>query len=677
MVRLPAPRASAAGLGPAHMRTGGVDPRPRELLMIFEQAIDDAQKLFLFDKRSQQKLHEMAESAEPRSRDRSLILLTQAAFAYYNRTEQPGSDLQTTMRQVQALLREAKLFRHDRVFTTMALKLEVDVLLQAAATSYLEAVKTSASTPILTDEDQHALSICETLLRNMPASFAPLPTNWYSSLIPLFPTFRAELIDFYSQRGRDHRSGPLAAILQKLRHEMVVCAGIIHAKKFILDHRIKAANPYVLRTWLLAGVREVMQKVEEALPTELEVVSDIALPRGIAQGQLDAAVQNVNAQIEQSKAERDVRKYTGSLLQLGILNFLRGAPVDAIRGLVLTLRATGRINPEDKKIRQYRHEEFPDIPFMIGSSYLKLALADGQQRGPDRELLNKARTSLFRALVLQPRFHQAFVNALLCASLASDPEQERELTLLYLNWFENDLTQVNGVLFRNMALVNHRNAFQTLTPEAVRMLLLSAFCGGGQLTKGKKMLQELKTLYVLSAHDHSAEFLDHYRNSLRAKDAEFIADLQDAGVHSALLFYIAHAFTSRCLAPGKYDTELVLDHAQLDQGIDLNTESLYFNPKNGSALRLVETQAQIVQYAMQRTDKRWDSITGTMGQRFQFYEEYLRQEKSLKMLKDRLASVNLTHLVPEVKVSQTTLLRMDGTISGPQRERLQQRVKAT
>ena len=645
--------------------------------MIFEQAIDDAPKLFLFDKRSQQKLHEMAESAEPRSRDRSLILLTQAAFAYYNRTEQPGSDLQTTMRQVQALLREAKLFRQDRVFTTMALKLEVDVLLQAAATSYLEAAKTSASTPLLTDEDQHALSICETLLRNMPASFAPLPTNWYSSLVPLFPTFRDELIDFYSERGRDHRSGPLATILQKLRREMVVCAGIIQAKKFILEHRVKAANPYVLRTWLLAGVRDVMQKVDGALPAELEVVSDIALPKGITQAHLDAAVQNVNAQIEQSKAEKDIRKYTGSLLQLGILNVLRDAPAEVIRGLVLTLRATDRINPEDKKIRQYRHEEFPDIPFMIGSSYLKLALASRQQRGLDRELLNKARVALFRALVLQPRFHHAFVNALLCASLAPNPDQERELTLLYLNWFDNDLAQIDGVLFRNMALVNHQAAFQTLTPEAVRMLLLSAFCGSGQLTKGKKMLQELKTLYVLNAHDHSAEYLDQYRNGLRAKDAELIADLQDAGVHSALLFYIAHAFTSRCLAPGKYDAELSLDHAQLDRGIDLNTESLYFNPKNGSALRLVETQAQIIQYAMQRTDKRWDAINSTMGQRFQFYEDYLRQEKSLKLLKERLGSVNLAQLVPEVKVSQATLLRMDGTITGPQRERLQQRVNAT
>ncbi len=645
--------------------------------MIFEQAIDDAQKLFLFDKRSQQKLHEMAETADPRSRDRSLILLTQAAFAYYNRSEQPGSDLQTTMRQVQALLREAKLFRQDRVFTTMALKLEVDVLLQAAATSYLEAAKSSASTPILTDEDQHALSICETLLRNMPASFAPLPTAWYSSLIPLFPTFRDEMIEFYSQRGRDHRSGPLAEILQQLRREMVVSAGIIHAKKFILDHRIKISNPHVLRTWLLGNVRDVLQKVEGALPQELELVSEIALPRGITQAQMDSAVQNVNAQIEQSKADKDIRKYTGSLLQLGILNFLRDAPAEAIRGLVLTLRATQRINPEDKKIRQYRHEEFPDIPFMIGSSFLKLALAGRQQRAISRELLTKAQVALLRALVLQPRFHHAFVNVLLCAALASNPDQERELVLLYLNWFDNDLAQINGVLFRNMALVNHQNAFQILTPDAVRMLLLGAFCGSGQLTKGKQMLQELKTLYVLNAHDHSAEFFDHYRNALRIKDAEFIADLQDAGVHSALLFYVAHAFTSRSLAAGKYDSELSLDYAQLDQGIELNTESLYFNPKNGSALRLVETQAQIIQYAMQRTDKRWDAINSTMGQRFQFYEDYLRQEKSLKLLKDRLASVNLAQLVPEVRVSPATLLRMDGAISGAQRERLQQRVKGT
>ena len=56
-------------------------------MMIFERAINDAATMFLFDRRSQQKLEEMAEAAEPRSRDQFLIRLTHAAFAYYNAAE--------------------------------------------------------------------------------------------------------------------------------------------------------------------------------------------------------------------------------------------------------------------------------------------------------------------------------------------------------------------------------------------------------------------------------------------------------------------------------------------------------------------------------------------------------------------------------------------------------------
>ena len=645
--------------------------------MIFEKAIDDAAKMFLFDKRSQQQLHEMAEAADPRSQDRSLILLTQGAFAYYNSIEQPGSDVQGTIRTVTALLRDAKQYREDRVFTTLALKLEVDVLLQAAGLNYLEASKHSRGASIMTEEDQRALSICETLLRNMPANFNPLPTAWYSSLIPLFPTFRDDMLVFYAQRGRDHRSEPLGRILAQVRREMVVAAGVIQAKRYISDHKLRFNNSHILRTWMLGNVRDVLSKVETALPQNLETVSDIALPKGITEQQMEVAVHNINNQIDQSRSDKDIRKYTGSLLQLGILNFLRDAPEEAIRALVLALRASKRISPEDKKIRQYRHEEFPDIPFMIGSSFLRLAMANRQQRGIDRTLLFKGQSALMRALELQQHHHHAFVNLVLCASLASNPQLEDESVLLYLSRFDGDLGQINGVTFRNMALVNYQNSFQTLTPEAVRMLMLAAFCSGGQLTKAKKMLQELKTLYVLSAHDHSAEYLDLYRNALRIKDAEFIADLEDQGLHSALLFYMGHAFTSRSLASGKYDSELNLDFAQLDQGIELSTESLFFNNKNSSALRLVDTQVQILQYAMQRSEKRWDGINNTMGQRFQYFEDYLRQEKSLKLLRDKLTNMNLGHLVPDIKVSSGTLQRMESTISSEQRDRLRQRVRAT
>ncbi|HUJ73898.1 MAG TPA: hypothetical protein VL359_03530, partial [bacterium] len=214
------------------------------------------------------------------------------------------------------------------------------------------------------------------------------------------------------------------------------------------------------------------------------------------------------------------------------------------------------------------------------------------------------------------------------------------------------------------------------TPESTRLMLLATFCEGGQLTKAKKMLQELKTLHVLGANDLAIEYHQTYRNALRMKDVEFIADIEDNALHSALLFYIAYAFTSRALVPGKYDSELNLDHDALDQGIELNAESLYFLAQNSSALRLVDTQVQILQYGMQRSERRWDGIANTMGQRFQYYEDHLRLEKSYKTLKERLTNLKLEHLVPELKISPVAASKMEGLITQAQRERLRQRVNA-
>ena len=72
---------------------------------------------------------------------------------------------------------------------------------------------------------------------------------------------------------------------------------------------------------------------------------------------------------------------------------------------------------------------------------------------------------------------------------------------------------------------------------------------------------------------------------------------------------------------------------------------------------------------MQRSEKRWDSINNSMGQRFQYYEDYLRQEKSYKLLKERLTNLKLDSMVPELKISQNVLLKMDGSINLEQRER--------
>ena len=64
-----------------------------------------------------------------------------------------------------------------------------------------------------------------------------------------------------------------------------------------------------------------------------------------------------------------------------------------------------------------------------------------------------------------------------------------------------------------------------------------------------------------------------------------------------------------------------------------------------------------------------------MSNRFQYYEEYLREEKTFQILKARLSSLKMGSLVPELKISQNAFLRMDVTLSTEQRDRLRNRVE--
>ena len=624
------------------------------MAMEFEQAIQNAQTLFLFDRRSQRQLQEMAEEAPARSRDRYLIQLTMAAFAYYNATDGQAADLRKIIQQAQGVLREVKQFREDRVFFTLALRMEVDLLMRLSALAYQEAEPADRAKRVYNEEDGRALSICETLLKNFPPSFDPLPSNWYSGVIPLFPPYRDEVVLFYRDRVQEHRIVPLTQILLKIRDELMLASGIIRAKQFIAEHDIEVKAVDQVNRYLTSNVQAIARFVEQSIPQNVALISDIALPRGITPSQLDTAIGNVEQQIDAARNEKDIRKFTGHLLQLGILHFLREAPGDTVDALIRTLKASARIGAEDKQIRQYQHEKFPDIPFMMGTSCLREVLQKRPAGDDAKRLLDNCAAGLMRALMLQPQYHHAYVNLLVAIRQRGDAEEQESLIRLYLKHFDNDLAQINGTGFRSLAYLDAQTTRDRYPTDVVKWLLLSQFCTGGELNKAQKMLQELKTLYILNAHDFSVAYLEAYRSAFRLKDEEFIKALENDELHSALLFYISHAFTSLSLAQGRSGGagggELVIDHANLDQAIDLNGEALYFNAHNGSSLRLVDTQAQILQYALARSQKRWDSINQMMGQRFQLYEEYLRQEKSAKALRERLTTLKLDERLPSLAV---------------------------
>ncbi|MBI4083538.1 MAG: hypothetical protein HY423_13105 [Candidatus Lambdaproteobacteria bacterium] len=643
-------------------------------MMQFERAINDATTLFLFDRRSQQQLQEMAEGAMPGSRDRYLIRLTQAAFHYYNAVDAQAFDMRGAIRQAQLILREVKRFREDRAFYTMALRLEVDLLMHLSRLTYEEAAPQEKLTRLFNEEDQQALLICETLLKNLPPTLDTLPNTWYTALIPLFPPYREQVIQFYSTRAKDDRIEVLAGIMRQIKAELITLAGIVMAKRFIAERSPRLQTLDRVRSLLTANIKDLTTRIKERVPPLMQVTVDVSLPKGISRSQIEFAIRTIQERIDQSRAEKDMRKLASVLLHQGILYFLNDEAGEAVKAMVNTLRASAQIPADDKKQRQYRHEQFPDIPFIVGTSYLKTALAG--ERGlqeEEKRFLEQARTALIRAVQLQPHYHQAYVNLLLVLALLADPGED-DIISLYLQSFEGSLANLSGLGFRNKALRETQSNANALTPDAVKWLVLSLFCAGGELTKAKRLLQELKTLYLLNAHDYVVPYLEEYRTLFRIKDPEFVADLEDASLHGAMLFYIAHAFTSLALVQGRKDTELAVDHANLDQAIELNGEALFFNRNNSSAVRLVETQAQIIEFAFQRTDKRWENIQAMIGQRFQLYEEYLRQQKSYTLLREKLATLHMEAAVPEIKLAPATVQKMESTITSEQRERLSHRV---
>jgi hypothetical protein len=642
--------------------------------MQFEKAIENASTLFLFDLRSQHQLQDWADGAV-NALDRTLIRLTQAAFVYYNAVETQAVDIRSHIRQATEILNEAKRFREDRVIYTLALRFEVDMLMHASLLSFLESPPGQERQRLFNDGDQRALSICDTLLKNLPTQFDPLPHYWYTALIPLFPPLQEQTILFYRDRVKENRLNVLAGILKQIRRELVAASGVIQAKQFIATRDVRVEPPGLLRTLFKQSLKDTLSRIENELPPAYQTVSDVTLPKDVVPSQLDTAMTTVQAAIDQAKAERDVRKYTGSLLHMGILNFLRGNHGRSIHALVHTLRASGNIGPEDKKLRMYRHEEFPDIPFMIGTSFLRQALAEDTKEELRPAYLRKGRTALMQAVALNPAYHHAYVNLNLAVILDGEGDGEPAM-VLYLSQFGGNLSHINPGLFRNRALWESRQSRGEIPPGMIKWLLVARLCSGGEITEGRKMLQELKTLYVLNAHEFSAGYLEQYRTALRMNQESFIEDLKSDALHSALLFYIAHAYTYLSLSQGKEEAELKVDLDKLDQGIELNSEALYFNRQNSSALRLVETQAQLLIYLTRKSEKRWENINFNIGQRFQLFEDYLRQERTLERLRTRLGELKLENILPEIKVSQAVRLKMDGLITPDQQKRIRDRVVA-
>ncbi|MDH4224606.1 MAG: hypothetical protein OEW12_03050 [Deltaproteobacteria bacterium] len=643
--------------------------------MEFENVIKNAGNLFLFDRLSQQQLFEMAESARKGTRDYALIKLTQAAFGYYNALDDGGVNLEPSILQALGVVQEVREYQGDRAFDALASKMEVDMLLHL---SYLKTDKTNQDFQVeqlLQEEDLKALAICQNLLKQFPVSFDPLPQTWYTSLIPLLPPFKTQVLSFYKDRVTENRILHLTDIFKHVKQEIITAEGVILAKRFLTENQVMVESPAKLKKILSERPRRIAQLIRENTTGNPSVASDIKIPTGIGTRHLNDALTKLEELLKSARQKRDAKTFTGHLLHGAILHFLRGDWAANIKSLVQTLRSSRTLSKEDRKVRMHRHEEFSDIPFMVGTSFLELGLSATEDR-ENQFLFSQARVSLLQTLALNPAYHQAYVNLILTMGLLWETSQTEleELAALYLKTFQNHLGLLHHHFFTNLAVLDAKRSGQTYSVGMAQWLFISQLSGGGELTEGKKMLQELKTLYVLNAHEVAGAYLNTYRHHVRMENPVFMGDIQDDLLHSAILFYIAHALTYLSIKQGQEESDLELDFDRLKRAIETTTESLFFNRKNSSAIRLVETQSQLLTFVISRLERKWERIKQHMSQRFQMYEDYLRLVKIRNVLNSRLMDLGLHTLTTDSKLSLSVVSKIEMYMSSSQRERIEERV---
>ncbi|MDH4121201.1 MAG: hypothetical protein OEV94_05825 [Deltaproteobacteria bacterium] len=648
--------------------------------MIFEEAIQDRQVLFLFDRLTQHKLVEMSQGARPGTTDHALFQLTLAAFSYYHALAD-GAEMEPILQPALDMVRKVKQSFDDQVFLTLARKLEMDLLLRIS----LERLRAARgdSSALVHEEDLLAQELAEVMLEEIPHKTEALPDEWMCEWLPLWPPYKEQVLAFYDNPEKEKQRETLGKLLKELRGEVMTSLGVVRAKRLISESQLEMESPSILITMLSNATPRVTQILLEMFPPDFLFPSDIVIPSTVTPRHLNDALLSLEGTLAQSLKAQDTHKYTSYLLHQGIMRFLLGNWQGAVQSLVQTLRASRRIPAEDRKLRMYRHEEFSDIPFMVGTSYLRLALAEDIRPEDTAKALSRAQSGLLRAASLNRDYHQALVNLGIALGLDHSQGEAARMTLFhhYLDRFGGKLAAVFNSFMRNQARIEYLREGNQYSPAMAMWLVLSHLAGPAELTTGQQMLQELKTLYVLNAHEFSASYLRQYKRLIRTSDPEFGEDIDDDGLHSAILFYMAHAHVYLAIGrkkdPKTKVEETEVNYPTMREGVELLSQSLGHNAANSSARRLVETLGQLLVFLMKKTEKKWETARLQPAIRFTLYEETLRQKDVLGLMKEKMTPLNLGSLVPDYSLPEATQGRIDQLLTSDQKSRLAQRVTET
>lgn len=656
--------------------------------MNLQPIADQASTLLLFDNRSQQFLIDFSQDCRKGSYEYAFVLLTQAAMGFYNALTNQEEHLDPVILKAKKFLKNIDPKVLDPLNRAFYYKLVADIEYQSSLQRFEKKVKARMKVEpedFYNEHDEKLRKILAQVMKLIPEDpRRNFPRELITRWIVLFPPYEKDLISFYkSNPNEEDRVVKLKKIIGQLWDECNAALGRSYFKKYLAAQKLSKGTAHKMKGFLSISQKTVISHVREAMHYEYLDTVDIKPPKQVSQNGILEAIEDLKQVLNQHKKERKHTEYTRSMLHLGILYYLSRNYEMAIRVLVKTLEEGKRINAADKELKVNRPNEFPDIPFMIGSSYLRIVL---KKQADIRDVLDlehyllKAKNAFSRAIDLDPGYHAAYVNNVLIDCLLPDGNPVK-LIKEYKAAFGDQVFSIDGMVFRHVALNEFKHEGYLLAPKVVfnLMVYLSSKHIEDSEHEAEEMLADLKTLYLLNSHDLVLAYHQKYVAQSRDQFSRFYEGLTDDGVHSALLFYFAHAFCALALKQSKMNGKehVTIDYDKLQTAVELVTNSLFFHHENPSSTRLLNTVTHIIKYSLGEIRKKWENIliNKSSASRMIMYEDYIRTMKVKQVLMERLQEVNLDIDTDNLDLPESIRLQMFQSLSDAQRMQAEQRAE--
>ena len=121
-------------------------------------------------------------------------------------------------------------------------------------------------------------------------------------------SFQDDVLKFYGDRVKENRLEVLERMLKQIKAELIMASAIIAAKKFLASTKVDIGKSEWVYKLLLESVRGIMARLGNEMPVAPQVISDITLPKGRSQGQLEIALESVS-QMERARASSSLNKF--------------------------------------------------------------------------------------------------------------------------------------------------------------------------------------------------------------------------------------------------------------------------------------------------------------------------------------------------------------------------------